>query len=1076
MTSNLHNQPHTDFTRQPPDDHTLPPATACIPRTHYSKSAFQTSSISCQTSWSLRQSLWRGAFNPDDDSPPKSLSSREMSSGHPPTTIPDESDTVFDLNTVFSHPAGLRVARYIVGTYIRAAQHSLPPPAAEDTTYSVPVPSFESSPEVASLLETILALSDSQVRPSEENDARLGEFAMEALPLCTHEEKRTDEIFFVSPDSSAFDRIQESFPSSSQQTPNNFFATTNTSHTSLSTNSSYATQHSFIFSNSFQLSLASHTQLDQASRSFVNSWPDLSSSFTSGSDSPYRIESPSRTSTNNTPQPRCSQSSGPSLPETNMFSEDDVFVSRLPRMRKSLSTDSTTSSSTRGNMGENTFRVAFSSGRGQPVSSTSPTIKSFMPVNKMPEGSLIVTKPSASGNSSFPARDMATGDLTTSTTSSQTSTPTPSSSSSSLNCTQRPFSTIMQAFEMEHTPSASSSHKRKAESADNSAVKKTEKGNIKRIVKLKEAKPKPAAHKLGPDLWMRILEFTPPPFIKKARSVSKDFKCWIDEYSSIFVNQRMENYGVEMPPASAIQVYLNFDDDNDEEEIEIPAVPATPGVPGGDNAERQVVKLIKKKQDITERQYNDLLGGKGCLEKEKVTMAGTKEPCSDEMACRTHWSWAKRWCSDCWKAKIEREDRILKARQNIVGRQTLQDLLACIPNGMHDSFMKPHDYVTEEESRERARGAPRLYRYYLKQDVERIIAEYNKRTPLPYVDDPSLSAAANASAKAVHQIKETALIQKRQDWVDKMKLRNAAWMETVKKIESAVRKRRVKNGLPNEVNRAARRELFTRRAKDEIPHVPTEFVEKTAAYKAATRIFRDGGTERGWQTLKPKIEKEWLDEEERKSENLEAAVESEAGGSMDVDSVTNEPLEVEAGNMRTNSNAGMPTRYGTQDNLLQMHRRHQQVQVQLRLNQQAFQQHRIQQRNHQASLLAAQNRNSFVARHLLQPQQQGQQNSLSVLAAAADLTNPSSYTGYGSTTSFQAQPSTHHTQMYSSMRFNSHSQTGSQSAFTQYPSINTSSMHQNPPIQEPARTGLTIHDLLAADPPNSKPAHFYPSY
>lgn len=102
-----------------------------------------------------------------------------MSSGLLPTTISDESDTAFDLSTAFSHPAGLRVARYVVGTYIRAAQNTLPPPAAETTSHPVPISAFESSPEVTSLLQTILALNDSEVQTSERDDARLEEFSME---------------------------------------------------------------------------------------------------------------------------------------------------------------------------------------------------------------------------------------------------------------------------------------------------------------------------------------------------------------------------------------------------------------------------------------------------------------------------------------------------------------------------------------------------------------------------------------------------------------------------------------------------------------------------------------------------------------------------------------------------------------------------------------------------------------------------------------------------------------------------------------------------------------------------------
>jgi len=82
-------------------------------------------------------------------------------------------------------------------------------------------------------------------------------------------------------------------------------------------------------------------------------------------------------------------------------------------------------------------------------------------------------------------------------------------------------------------------------------------------------------------------------------------------------------------------------------------------------------------------------------------------------------------------------------------------------------------------------------------------------------------------------------------------------MDQVKRIEAGMRMRRETNAVPYKENRESRKSLFTKRALEEIGYVPTEFVQNTKAYKAATRIFRDGGTERGWQTLKPKIVKEW---------------------------------------------------------------------------------------------------------------------------------------------------------------------------------------------------------------------------
>jgi hypothetical protein len=399
--------------------------------------------------------------------------------------------------------------------------------------------------------------------------------------------------------------------------------------------------------------------------------------------------------------------------------------------------------------------------------------------------------------------------------------------------------------------------KRKTDSDDLAQAKKQKldtANKAKRIPKSKEPKPEPvssfsiactalltsiqAKYRLGQDLWMLILEFTPPSFLRKARLLNKEFKSMVDQYESIFVNQRKANYGEDMPDA-----------------------------PTG----------------LTQRQYNDLLGGKGCLER----------GCDDEKASRTHWSWAKRWCWNCWKSKIEREDRVIKMRQNQYGRSTIQKMLECIPVGMHDSFLKPHDFIDDVDGR--PRGAPRLYKYYLKEDVEKIIVKYEALAPPPYVEDPTHTPAQKASALAAYQALMSELDQKRTDFFAEEKKKNDEHMATVQKIEAAIRKRRELNRNPYDDNRKARKELFTRRAQEDIPHIPTEFVQSAVAFKAATRIFRDGGTERGWQTLKPKIEKEW---EKRGQETASTSTKSiglsqaEDGGDTegdDVDSVHEMP-------------------------------------------------------------------------------------------------------------------------------------------------------------------------------------------
>ena len=240
---------------------------------------------------------------------------------------------------------------------------------------------------------------------------------------------------------------------------------------------------------------------------------------------------------------------------------------------------------------------------------------------------------------------------------------------------------------------------------------------------------------------MRILEFTPPAFLGKARLISKDLKSYVDGFTSIYANCRKENFGYDMPPPPA---------------------------------------------GLTERQYSNLLGGKGCL----------APGCRDKNASRTHWPWAKRWCMDCWRSKIMREDRVYKARTAHFGRITLGKILESIPYGMHDSFMKPHDIIMLDEPDPRGRNAPRLYRYFLKEDLDAIIAEFEALTPAPYVEDPTHSAEQKAAALADHQALMAGLDEKRNAFFTAKKTKIEAHMDIVRKIEAGIRNRRELNKVP----------------------------------------------------------------------------------------------------------------------------------------------------------------------------------------------------------------------------------------------------------------------------------------
>lgn len=374
-----------------------------------------------------------------------------------------------------------------------------------------------------------------------------------------------------------------------------------------------------------------------------------------------------------------------------------------------------------------------------------------------------------------------------------------------------------------------------------------------------------AKYNIPVQVWWRILEFCPPIFLRKARLINKEWAGWVKNFSSIHDNNRKENFGYNLP-----------------EHI--------PGLSGP--------------------AYLDLLGGKGCME----------PGCKNKDATRAHWAWKKRWCFNCWKEKIEREDRIQKHRQLQYTRATIDQLLACIPVSMYDSFGKPHDYV-EDEAQPQANQASthRLYKYYLIADVENIIKEYEALTPEPYREDPTHDAQQKVVARQIYDEKMLKLPEEQTKFCDEKKAENQKLMQLVLQIEKAIKERREKTRKPNDANRKARRKLFLESAKRDLPEIPEEFVLTTKAFKDATRIFRDPGSERGWRTLMPKILAEY--EASKKKDQKAANPASNATSNTTSEAKTDEDVQMsgnELGNFGLNNeNASQLSIQGPQQNAQQ---------------------------------------------------------------------------------------------------------------------------------------------------------------
>lgn len=217
-----------------------------------------------------------------------------------------------------------------------------------------------------------------------------------------------------------------------------------------------------------------------------------------------------------------------------------------------------------------------------------------------------------------------------------------------------------------------------------------------------------------------------------------------------------------------------------------------------------------------------------------------------------------------------RKDKVMKEYTHeyaSINNNTLQQLLDCIPSALQDSYFKAVDWKDDLES---VRGQPRLYKVYYTEDVDKIITEYKAFVPPPLAEDPEWTPQQRATRTQEYSDAQEAAVAKQATFITERKAKNETFMDWVKDVEKALKVKSIKTKADHDKMRNARRKLFTSKAEKELPHISIDFVHKTKAYKSAVRIFRDAGSERGWNALKPKIQKEW-DVQRAKGGNVQPA-------------------------------------------------------------------------------------------------------------------------------------------------------------------------------------------------------------
>jgi hypothetical protein len=338
-----------------------------------------------------------------------------MSFQAPSKGLSTDSDTPIDLTTVFKDSAGLRIARYIVGEYLKADRQRFAGNTtlslARDASCSESPLRIDSSPEIRRMLEERLVFRESEPVTSEHGHLGRSGFSQtgsQALGI-------SREFANAFPDAAASRSLANdshigipftvnSSRAEQNQQGNLFVNAQRLSHTSYQQRPAHL---SSFRSSQIQSGTVSHPQLRHTkcqAEIDIDALFEEPYSQNQGTESPYRVESPSGrvsggSSSQRSPKPWDDSISHPtSLPnlDKDPFQLDRTLFSGSPSLNNSTQSQTSRQSylSDSGYFSEappattphsqqhnNNFRNHIHSSTTQ----QSPTIKSFLPVNKATE-------------------------------------------------------------------------------------------------------------------------------------------------------------------------------------------------------------------------------------------------------------------------------------------------------------------------------------------------------------------------------------------------------------------------------------------------------------------------------------------------------------------------------------------------------------------------------------------------------------------------------------------------------------------------------------------------------------------
>ncbi|KAF2085927.1 hypothetical protein K490DRAFT_67214 [Saccharata proteae CBS 121410] len=216
-------------------------------------------------------------------------------------------------------------------------------------------------------------------------------------------------------------------------------------------------------------------------------------------------------------------------------------------------------------------------------------------------------------------------------------------------------------------------------------------------------------------------------------------------------------------------------------------------------------------------QFADLLAGQGCMS------------CGDSRARKPYWAFLRRWCEKCFCSKTMKHEDTVSIDQKYPG------LLQCTISATVDSWGHYSYAGWGQEDRRSLRDGCRPV--YLKKDVTDLIETYEAF--LQELNSKDLSSEEKFDEQT--------------EWMKVRRTETQDITSTRFQIDMFEKKWLGKKAVDNAKMRKDRGDFIIAKCLELNPPLHEDALKLIPAYKSNLKIVKEGGTDKMWNTLRPKL-------------------------------------------------------------------------------------------------------------------------------------------------------------------------------------------------------------------------------